>query len=633
MLCGQVLSKDDFVRLVRGESKGMLGVREDQNNDTLFNNYDINYHRLRWSIDPEVSYINGAIFTRFRATEQMDSILFELDAEMKIDSILYHDQLIGFSHENTDLCVIKFSNTIVAGALDSIEVFYQGAPKSGGLGTWKQDYLSGTHPIVWTLSQPFGAKQWWPCKQTLNDKIDSIDVEVTVPLGNRAATAGVLVKSDTVGNEVTHHWRHRYPIATYLIAVAVMDYYAYSDFVELSTGKLEVLNYLAIEDTAYVRPRFDETLPMLEMYDSLFGPYPFMKEKYGHAFFTRIGGMEHQTMSFMGGAHFELIAHELAHQWFGDKVTCKGWKNIWLNEGFATYVAGITVEALRSKEAYINWKLVALKFATSLPEGSVYVYDEDTMNVSRVFSGALSYRKGAVVIRTLQKELGDSVFFAGIRNYLADPQLAFGYADTEDFKQHLAASSGRNLDQFFDDFIYGKGFPYYGVYWSQQDNHVTIKLEQQQSSEEVQFFEMKVPVYLHGRDSDTLIWLENRHDEELFKLELPFKVVRVSVNDEADVLIGPSFAVNTSEYSGKLKLYPNPSEVLITMELENPVTHITEVRVLDYTGKLVLLKELIGGMDKVNVDISSLSQGGYRINCITNHGSIRGAFVKIDPTN
>ena len=151
------------------------------------------------------------------------------------------------------------------------------------------------------------------------------------------------------------------------------------------------------------------------------------------------GGMEHTTMSFMGSWSRGLIAHELAHQWFGNKITCGSWEDIWLNEGFATYLDGLVYENFDGQDVFSQWRKAVVNSVTSSPSGSTFV--TDTTSVSRIFNSRLSYRKGAMILHMLRYKIGDDNFFQGVKNYLADPTLAYSYAKTEDLQRHLEATS------------------------------------------------------------------------------------------------------------------------------------------------------------------------------------------------
>ena len=218
--------------------------------------------------------------------------------------------------------------------------------------------------------------------------------------------------------------------------------------------------------------------------------YPYSKEKYGHAEFGWGGGMEHTTMTFMGGWNRGLIAHELAHQWFGNKVTCGSWEDIWLNEGFATYLAALVIENFDGETSFKAWRSSSINYITSQSSGSTFV--TDTTSVNRIFDGRLSYNKGAMILHMLRYKLGDDPFFQGIKNYLADPKIAYGYARTIDLQRHLEAVSSIDLTEFLNDWFLGEGYPTYQVTWYQNptNKEVQFTVNQNQSHSSVSFFEM-----------------------------------------------------------------------------------------------------------------------------------------------
>ncbi|MBT8257562.1 MAG: M1 family metallopeptidase, partial [Bacteroidia bacterium] len=392
-------------------------------------NYDLRYHRLEFNLDPNVNFISGDVTSYFVANENLSQLVFDLDDNLTVSEVLQDGNNLSFSQNTDDELVITLAQVQNQGVLDSLTVRYSGSPMSAGFGSFEQTTHNGD-PIIWTLSEPYGAKSWWPCKQDLIDKVDSVDVFITTPQFNPTSeeyfsVSNGVEQSQTLdsGNKTTH-FKHKYPIPAYLIAIAATNYEIFTQQVDNNGNPFDIVNYVFPESLADAQLNTPVTVDIMDLFINLFEPYPYEDEKYGHAEFTRSGGMEHTTVSFMGNYSRNLIAHELAHQWFGDKITCGSWKDIWLNEGFATYLSGLVVEGLDNNAAFTAWKENRVNHITSLPDGYVYLQDADTTSVSRIFNSRLSYSKGAMVLHMLRKKLGDVDFYQGVQDYLADPDLS-----------------------------------------------------------------------------------------------------------------------------------------------------------------------------------------------------------------
>ncbi len=445
-------------------------------------NFVTYYARFQWNIDPNVYYISGSVTYYFRITQDASNIVFDLDDSLQIDSILMRETKLVFTQNNKTLSIV-FAQIIAQNGTDSLTIYYHGMPASNGFGSFTKDVHNSTIPIIWTLSEPYGARDWFPCRNGLDDKIDSLDIYITHPSQYTASANGLLVDTSINNGFTTTHFKHRYPIATYLIGIAVTNFTTFTKEVQLQHIKLPVTTTAYPESLDYFQTSITPVFNALQLYDSAFGDYPFSKERYGQTQFNWSGGMEHQSNSFIHNADEYLMAHELAHQWFGDKVTLGSWQDIWLNEGFAVYLADIFyTEHFRPQ----NLALVvsqSVDYATREPDGSVWV--DDTTDVNRIFNFDLSYKKGAMLLRMLRWRLGDSLFFKGIRDYLTDPSLQYNFARTKDLQRHLEEASGQSLTDFFNQWFYGKGFPSFAVQWNWSKNKLQLQIQQTTSNASV----------------------------------------------------------------------------------------------------------------------------------------------------
>jgi aminopeptidase N len=344
-----------------------------------------------------------------------------------------------------------------------------------------------------------------------------------------------------------------------------------------------------------------------------FEPYPYADEKYGHAQFGFNGGMEHTTISFMGNFSRELITHELAHQWFGNKVTCGSWQDIWLNEGFATYLYGLVIEEFDGNTAFTNWKQQRNNFITSQPNGSVYIQPQDTVNVARIFNSRLSYNKGAMVLHMLRKKMGDDNFYQGLRNFLAHPDLAFNYAKTSDFIPIMEAASGLDLTEFFNDWLFNQGYPSFTVQWNQPNsNQIQINLSQTTSHSSVDFFETDVTLQLLGIQGEVQeITLSHTGQNQEFIESINFDVVSVIFDPNADIISRNNLVtlgVEELDEANSIQISPNP----VTNNLT--VTKPELIEVLGYTiynsiGQKVIQSARFNHI----IDLENLGTGFYVI--------------------
>jgi aminopeptidase N len=573
--------------------------------------YDVHWYHCIWTIDPAYRFISGSVTTLFGARSlPLDSIRFDMHQALVADQVVWHGQSLSWSHSG-DILTVYFPQPVAAGAIDSVRVEYHGVPPEDGWGSFTQAVHDVDIPILWTLSEPYGSHTWWPCKDGLTDKADSVDIDLRVKKPFTSASNGILTQTRDDGDFTIFHWKHRYPIVPYLVCFSVTNYCEYSQKFFSGGDSLLYINYIYPEDSAAVVTQTGSVIPMIQLFDSLFGPYPYRGEKYGQAQFGWGGGMEHQTMTFLGGFGFELMAHELAHQWFGNKVTCGSWSDIWLNEGFATYLSGLVYEFIQP----IYWQRfreVRIKGIVSQPGGSVYC--DDTTRIERIFDSRLSYAKGAMILHQLRWILGDSVFFTAIRNYISDPQIAFGFARTADLKQHLEAVCGGDLQGYFDDWFTGQGFPSWTLRWSQAGEEVTVTLNQSQSHPSVSFFEMPVPVLLKNASKDTLVRLDNTWSGQTFTFRVSFPVDSVLVDPHYQ-LISSGNVVNGFKdelTQPALSLYPLPASGYLNIEFSGFASQGKGLLSLfDILGNVRASFDLDLRSETEKLDVSHLAPGMY----------------------
>ncbi|MBN1351397.1 T9SS type A sorting domain-containing protein [candidate division KSB1 bacterium] len=426
-------------------------------------NYDVKFYGIILEIDPGARTITGE--TEVRAivvSDSLQQVELNLLGNMQVSDVLADTTSLNFSHVK-DLLTVILPRTLKKNDAFNFKVAYSGSPAQSGLGAFGFDSHNGL-PMIWSLSEPYGARNWWACKDFPSDKADSVDINVTVPAELIVASNGTLSEVIDLGTKKTYCWRERYPIATYLVSIAIYPYYVYSDWYKYSdTDSMEITFFVYPDHADMVADNYAKTKDMIKAFSELFGPYPFIEEKYGHAEFVWGGGMEHQTITSLGGWGEWLIAHELSHQWWGDMVTCNSFHHIWLNEGFARYS-----EALWDEVAYGERALHSAQASVKY-FGSGTIYIEDPEN-DVIFHTGLSYNKASWILHMLRHVIGDATFFELLRTYYAHPAHQFGTATTEQFKALAEEVSGQDLDAYFHQWIYQEGFPVYAYSWNAQQN-------------------------------------------------------------------------------------------------------------------------------------------------------------------
>jgi len=640
-------------------------------------NVDVIYYRLNLSLTYTTKYLIGDVLVNLKAKSNLTSCFLDLNSVLKVDSVKVAGKKVNFAHANNRLN-ITLSKTLAAGQIVSLNIFYQGLPATTGLGSFSFGLINQKKSqAMWSLSEPYGSPDWFPSKDNPADKADSSDVWITAPSYFVSVSNGTLQSVVTNPNNTkTYRWKNRYPISPYLISVACSNYTQYKNYYKYNATDSMLVSHFVQPDnlTAANKKNLDQTVTMLKVFSEKFGAYPFLKEKYGHAECGFGGGMEHQTCTSIGSYGQSLIAHELAHQWFGNKITCQTWEHIWLNEGFATYGEAIWQEYLGGKKAYnafIQAQMVRAKNAT----GSIFV--RNASNSDEIFNSNRTYAKGSIVLHMLRGIVGDEKFFQILRTYVSS-KFAYANATTKDFQSVAEAVMGQKLDYFFNEWIYGEGFPTYSFGWTYQQKpnnvyRINLRVKQSTRTTEPSYFTMPIPFQIKTSVKDSTAIVFNNQAEQYFNIDVKGKPITITLdaqnwilktlnstpltlitaidelpntaivfNNQAEQYFNidvkgkqetitldaqnwilktlnstpPITTIDELPNSSYFKVYPNPATENVTVEFKLKLPAKVNLKMMNLEGQTVcvLTNELFPvGMHTIKTTLTSIPEGVYII--------------------
>ena len=593
---------------------------------------DIKYYKLNLKVTYSPNYLSGSVTIKAAPVHNsLYSIFLDLQNPMIVDSIMSGNVKLHFSHTNAKLN-ITLNKTYSPDEIFEIKIYYQGVPGSSGFGSFEFDTHGNNEPVIWTLSEPYGASDWFPCKDTPADKADSSDVWITVDKNLYGVSNGTLVDIlENSDNTATYKWTNKYPIAQYLISLAISDYTIYKNYFKYGEkDSMPVINYIYPENLAVYQPLLDKVPNMLRVLSDYFGLYPFIEDKYGNAEmgWKGGGGMENQTVSSISRFTETILVHELTHQWFGDKITCRDWQNIWLNEGFATYGEMIYAEKVYGDSAYKNFVTLEMSHAKNA-KSSIYV--QDINSVSEIFNGDRSYSKGGIVLHMLRGVVGDSAFFKIMKTYSNDPRIAYSTAVTEDFQRDAEAVSGQDLSYFFNEWIYGENYPKYKIEWhSDKTNNnyeVTLNISQTINTYP-SYFTMPVQIKISTSAGDTLLSFFNDQQDQQVKFLVKGTPVSVTIDPDNWIMKDAITFPDSTSVSGPMKFelkqnHPNPLNPF------NPTTtieyQVPELNTVYNTNVSLIVYDILGKRVAVLVD-KAQSAGKYSV-VFNANGLASGVYI------
>jgi len=565
---------------------------------------DVKFYYIDIEIGINSPHIKGSVLTRFEPLEDgLSGLYIDLNSALLVDSISAPCENFDQVGDAINITLDGAYNT---GDLIDLTIYYHGVPvMAGGYKGLRYETHGNNEPIIATLSTPYLAHYWYPCKDGPEDKPDSVFMDITIPdtiimgVELMAVSNGVLEDVITNGNKKTFMWRHRYPIVTYYVMAAISNYVFFQEDFNGTGGESFPLDYYVFEDDLNTAHQGIEQLPeAIQFFSDVFGTYPFSNEKYGMTQLGFYGAIENQTNTIQNNlslSWFDVSVHELGHMWFGDMITLANWHHSWLNEGFATYSEALWAEHLNGFEAY--------KINMALNEywngGTLYL--ENALDTFNTFQ-SIVYSKGAYAVHMLRGVLGDDVFFDALLDYAQDPDFMYKNADTEDLQESFENSSGIDLGFFFEQWIYDEYYPIYHYNYLQTSNNIlnlTIYQAQEELSGYRPVFEMPIRLklnYLNG--DDTIVYVSNDQQTQNFSFILNEEVSSIEFDPDKWILrhqqYNPDLPVGIVDVKVEksINIYPNPFTEEIFLQSDIKLPKNCSIEIFDLNGRIILSEKL-----------------------------------------
>jgi len=544
---------------------------------------DVLHYHLDLEIDRANQILSGVATITLVPTETgVDLVHLDLK-QLEVSGITLEGVPLGFVHSGDSLLVTLPEPAGPEDTLD-IVISYSGTPfhEAWG-GFWFHPYVTYQMGVGVYQDDPSMGKCMFPCVDHPSDKAGfsfSITVPDTLYAVANGDSAGVTQNGD---GTLTYHWIQPQPMSTYLAAISVADYAVLHD-----DHDPRLFYYVYSWDIEDAIGSFQNVHLMMERFESLFGNYPWdCKFSYVQ---TPKGDMEHQSAVFHiavainGTTNYDwLLAHEMAHQWWGNCVTESDWSDVWLSESFATYGEALWMETY-GEEAYTSYMVTKIMIPY-LNSGEIFPISSPS-NPQQYWSYT-TYQKGASVLHMLRNIMGDEAYFEALNQYFE--AFKYGLATTDDLQCHFENLHG-DLSWFFDTWVHGWGYPMYQIDSQYGSNQVAITVEQTQQFGT--FFEMPLEFLIQGEGSDTLVtmWNHTQGQTEIFQTSF----------SPSSVVFDPSVKILSSQVLGvddlpspppggtsTLWVYPNPSSGTAAIDWQGTENYSLNVVLYDIAGREV----------------------------------------------
>ncbi|MFT3740031.1 MAG: M1 family aminopeptidase [Breznakibacter sp.] len=513
------------------------------------NNIDITFYHISLSVTPASQTIGGSVYVELLSTiNNLNQVKLNLHNSMTVSAV--SENAAGWSRYSSNTITLALDRTYYNGETVKLRIDYSGTPVSpNGYKGFRFFPNSNNFPVAVTLSTPYLAHYWFPCKDGPTDKADSVYVDITTPTTYGGATMkgisnGILTGTTTSGSYTTFKWKHRHACVPYYVMVAVGRYDTINQTYNNNGHNFPLEYFVFPSDVAAATTGVSIMPQAFDAFIHYFGDYPFKDEKYGMTQIGFYGGIENQTNSIMNSMNSswrETMVHELAHMWFGCAVTCTDWHHVWINEGFASYAEALYYEYTQGMTAYRNHMntMQDASAATIAGTSAGTVFLSDDSDPFSVFT-TVAYDKGAWVLHMLRGVLGDEVFFNCIKTFAQDPAFRFKNASTEDLEELCEGISGKDLSNFFDQWIYNKGYPMYAFnFYSDTDEGKTglTILQWQVDNRNWPLFEMPLRVRFTFQDGTTRTeTIQNSQKVQTYYFDFTKTVTAVAIDPDSWVL-------------------------------------------------------------------------------------------------
>lgn len=574
----------------------------------------------------KVPYPNGFeadVKVLFRVDTALNQIVLDANNQsLNINGVQSNG--ISFTHVANKL-TIQLDRTYNPGEEAEVHIFYTHADIYDGA-------FYASDGFVFTDSEPEGARKWFPCYDKPSDKATT-DITAKVPVGARLGSNGKLQDSIVDGNTISYHWVSRDPVATYLTVLTASNNFNLDIVNWTNPNTSEVIPirfyYNNLEDPSYIKSIIGD---MTTLYSTKFGDHPF--EKNGFATLNdefAWGGMENQTLTSLCPNCWSesLVAHEFAHQWFGDMITCATWADLFLNEGFATWTEAYWFE---NRQGYAFYKNKMYSYAQNYFNGNPHwaisspSWAVTTPSVNVLFNYSITYMKGSCVMHMLRYTLGDSVFFPALKAYATDTiDFKFKSATIEDFKNKMEVESGQELDWFFDQWIYKPDHPIYrnvyGITSGEKGNWMVHFAAKQEEQAFLPYFQMPLELLISFDDgSDSLLRVFNSFNGQVFAFEFDKEPVLVEFDPNNDILLKAGSTITgkydeiASKQNSNLSISPNPflTDTKAVLNIEKPIFATLELyNSIGVKIRTISEKYYQAGIQFIEIESDGLKNGIY----------------------